>query len=205
MLLIAAVTEYVFKPSGRVKGKRIVSRLYSGRYRLGRGEPIITVQLHTPDKLVAQKRVRDIVVQKQREQEGIATPRTYREAAAENLHALLALYRADLASQGLNEIHVHDTCARLVRTFRETKWQRLGDVRPDTFLVFRSGLKCSAKTKKEYQTSLNAFLNWLVKSERLAANPLAKIEHVSTSGKAVRESRSFNVAELVALFSAVAG
>ena len=67
------------------------------------------------------------------------------------------------------------TMTRLRRMEKENGWRSLGDIRPDTFVKWRAGLTCSAKTKKEYQISAGAFLNWLVKTERLLLNPLATL------------------------------
>ena len=79
---IGGMIEFVFKPSRRVGGKRVLERLYSGRYALGKGEKPVTVRLNTPDKLVACKRLRDIVVEQQQEREGIILPKSIRQAAA---------------------------------------------------------------------------------------------------------------------------
>jgi hypothetical protein len=65
----------------------------------------------------------------------------------------------------------------------------------------RAGLACSAKTKKEYQISASAFLNWLVKIERLLVNPLAKLDNVDVRGKQVRTARAFTEEEPRRLFS----
>ena len=53
----------------------------------------------------------------------------------------------------------------------------------------------------EYQISLNAFLNWLVDTDRLIANPLAKVSSVETRGQQVRASRAFTDDELRRLFA----
>ena len=196
--------EFVFKPSRRIDGKRVVERLYSGRYAVGKGEKPVTVRLNTPDKLVASKRLRDIVVEQQQEREGIILPKSIRQAAATNLSELLGDYAADLEGLGRARKHVHDTTTRLYRMVKEMGWGLLSDVRADQFVAWRAGVQVSAKTKKEYQISLNAFLNWLVKMERLTANPLARLDKVETRGKQVRENRAFTEAEIQKLFS-VAG
>ena len=71
-------------------------------------------------------------------------------------------------------------------------------------MSWRATFTCSAKTVKEYQTSAAAFLNWLVRVDRLATNPLAKIDKIDARGKQVREPRAFTEDELRRLF-AVAG
>src|ERR1700690_4004886 len=105
--------EFVFRPSRRVGGKRVLERLYSGRYALGKGEKPVTVRLNTPDKLVASKRLRDIVVEQQREREGIILPKSIRQAAATKFGELLDDYAADLEGLGRARKHVHDTTTRL--------------------------------------------------------------------------------------------
>src|SRR5687767_9243851 len=164
--------EYVFRHSRMVNGKKVVSRVFSGRYALEKGAKPVTVLLNTPDREIARKRLREIVLEKQREQEGIIPPKAMRVAATTPLADLVADYETDLTGRGLDDRHVHDTIARLKRMVAETKWRALSDIRPDAFVRWRASLTCSAKTVKEYQTSAAAFLNWLVRMDRLAANPL---------------------------------
>src|SRR5688572_21210420 len=99
------MTEYVFLPTRN--GKR--ARLYSGRYTIVRGELPRTVALGTPDKIVARKRLRDIIVEAQREAEGIVSPKSQREAAAAPLAELLTDYENDLRSRGRTAQHINDT------------------------------------------------------------------------------------------------
>src|SRR5262245_18691240 len=119
------MTEYVFRPVRVVKGKRVRARLFSGRYSLARGEKPVTVSLDTPDKGVARARLRKIIVDLQREREGLAVPASIRSAAASPLLALVAAYRVDLAARGLAERHVHDTIGRVSRIVRESGWGSL--------------------------------------------------------------------------------
>ena len=194
----------VFKPSRVVDGKRVRARLYVGRYALTPGERPKRVPLNTPDKQIAEKRLFEIIQEKEREREGIIAPKPMREAAAATLSALVGEYEADLKGRGLKTKHVHDSTTRLRRILTETTWRTLGEVRADQFAKWRARLSVSAKTAKEYQISLNAFLNWLVKTDQLAANPLARLDTVETKGKQVREARAFTEDELRRLF-AVAG
>jgi hypothetical protein len=41
--------EFIFRPSRTVAGKRMVSRLFSGRYAVDKGAKLVTVGLNTPD------------------------------------------------------------------------------------------------------------------------------------------------------------
>lgn len=61
--------EFVFRPSRVIDGKRTLLRVFSGRYALAKGDRPTTVCLNTPDREIARKRLRAIVLEKQREQE----------------------------------------------------------------------------------------------------------------------------------------
>jgi len=198
--------ENVFRPSrtNKATGKRIRSDYYSGRYRIIKGGRIVTVGLETPDKEIARRRLRCLVLERQREQEGIIAPKAIRMAAGAPLDRLVDDYQADLSGRGLAQKHVHDTMTRLRRMAKENAWRSLRDIRPGSFVQWRAGLTCSAKTKKEYQVSANSFLNWLVKTDRLLSNPLAKLDVVDARGKQVRACRAFSEDELRRLF-AIAG
>lgn len=196
--------EFIFRPSRLVNGKRVISRVFSGRYAIDKGGKIITVGLNTPDREVARKRLRDIVIEKQREAEGIVAPKAVRVAAGTQISRLVDDYEADLRGRELKPKHVRDTTTRVRRMLKETGWKTLSDVRPDVFVKWRAGLALSPKSKKEFHLSANAFLNWLVQMDRLMVNPLAKVPHVETRGKQVRPCRAFTEDELQRLF-AIAG
>jgi len=192
---------HVYRQSRRVGGKRVLSKVWRGRYSLGRGQPVRDISLDTQDKAVAEKRLRDRLAQAQKEAEGMIAPVSITEAQREPLISLLADYLVYLRGRELAEGHVKESVARIERIVTETGWRVLADVRPDGFLRWRSGLRCGAKTKKEYQTSLNAFLNWLVKIEKLERSPLAHVEQVDTRGKETRPYRAFTEDELRRLFA----
>ena len=195
------MTENVFRPSRRKNGKRVFCRVFSGRYNLARGQKPATVALGTPDKRIALKRLRDIIIEKQRELEGMDSPKVLREALKTPLSELLDDYRRYLESHQFSAGYVRDTVQRVRRMGLEIGWRVLADVRPDTFEAWFSGLKTSAKTNREYQLSVRAFLNWLVRIELLPRNPLAKIRLVGCLGREVRPYRAYTDVELRALFA----
>ncbi|MBI2513548.1 MAG: tyrosine-type recombinase/integrase [Opitutae bacterium] len=195
--------EYVFRPSRKINGRRVKSRLYSGRYSIARGERPRTVALHTPDVAVARKRLRDLVVDAQREREGLVAPRVLRDAQSGSIIALVAEYARDLKGRDLDAKHVHDTLNRIQRVIRECGWLRLADMRADSFTRWRGGFVGSAKTRKEYQISVNAFANWLVRLGKLERSPLVHLDRIETRGKQVRPYRAFTEVELRALLGAV--
>jgi integrase len=194
------MTEYVFRPK-RTGHER--ARLYSGRYTLNRGEKPRTVALGTPDKLVAVKRLRDVIVQAQRLAEGLISPPSEREAAALPLATLATEYIADLTARGRSVKHIVATEFRLRAVLTGTGWLRLSDIRADEFVKWRGTLKRAAKTVREYHAAANMFLNWLLRLDRISRNPLAKVPQVETRGKQVRATRALTPAELAGLFEAV--
>ena len=195
------MTEYIFRPSRRKNGKRVRCRFYSGRYSIARRGRVMTVALDTPDEGVARKRLRDLVVEKQRELEGLDSPKVIREALRTPLVELLQDYRRDLESQHFSAGYIRDTVQRVRRMAQEIGWQVLADVRPDSFGLWFSGLVGSAKTKREYQLSIRAFLNWLVRLEMLSHNPLSKLKLVGSRGREVRPYRAYTDEELSSLFA----
>ena len=192
----------VYKRTRKSHGKTVTT--YRGYYTLEMGGVRVWKALGTPDKAIAEKRIMEFALQAQREQEGFAAPRSMRETAGKALLALIGEYQGELASRGVAKKHLHDTITRIHRIAAETGWRSVSDITADSFVTWRATLVCSAKTKKEYQISLKAFLNWLANIGRIVGNPIAKVETVPTRGKQVRQYRAFTEGELARLF-AVAG
>lgn len=193
------MTEYVFRPLR--KGTR--SRVWYGRYTLERGGRINTVALDTPDKQVAVARLRAKIVEAQRVEAGLIAPASEREAAALPLRTLVAEYLSDLRARKRSKKHIDATEYRIAAVLVGTGWKRLSDVRADEFVKWRGKLKRAAKTVREYQAAFNMLLNWLLRLDRIARNPLAKVPQVETRGKQVRATRAFTPEELARLLLAV--
>lgn len=167
----------------RKSHRKLISN-YRGYFSLEENGPRGWKSLGTPDRAIAEKRIMEFALSAHREQEGLAPPKSIREGGAKSIEVLLKGYEADLQSLGRVKKHIHNTVTRIRRIAKETKWRMLSDIRPQPFLEWRATLQCSAKTKKDYQISFCAFLNWLVETEQLLANPLSKISTVETRGKA---------------------
>lgn len=104
--------------------------------------------MHTPDVKVARKRLRDIVVEKQREAAGLTVAALLRETRAAAITTLFAEYEAHLKANGRSADYVRDTMKRLDRMAREMAWARVGDIRGERFVTWRRSLKRSAKRKR---------------------------------------------------------
>jgi integrase len=193
-----------FYPISKVIGGKKVIVNYRGYFTLEKSGMREWRALGTPSREIAQKRIHEIALQAQRVQDGWAPSDSRCETAVKPILTLVAEYDKHLRSQGCSVKHVYNTTTRLRLMGREIGWRGVQDIRPDTFQGWLPTLTCSQKTKKEYQVSACAFLNWLVESERLEKNPLAKLAKPDVRGKQVRESRAYTQKEFAQLLG-VAG
>lgn len=189
---------YVFK---RVQNG-VKATVWSGRYNVERGSPWKEVSLGLTDKQAAKEKLRQLVVDEQRAAVGILPAKSYRDAAQAKIAALLAEYTADIRARGKTPQYANVVDYRVGKIIKEAKWARLADITPQSFMTWRTAFTGAPKTLREYQTMLSAFLNWLVASDRLERNPLAKVKLPETRGKAVRPSRAFTLEELGRIFAA---
>jgi hypothetical protein len=86
----------VFRPKRTKNGKPYIGKLYRGRYRLDNDTRIYDIPLHTPDKIVAQQKLKEIVKNRELERAGIIPPEAQRRAAQSTLDQHLSDYLADL-------------------------------------------------------------------------------------------------------------
>jgi hypothetical protein len=71
----------VYRKKETINGKKIIRRIYRGRYRLDGDSKVIDITLDTTDKRVAQQKLEQIIRERQMEQEGILAPSAVRQAA----------------------------------------------------------------------------------------------------------------------------
>jgi integrase len=191
------MVSFVYRP--RVRGKQ--SALWSGRYRFDDMAKPVTVPLRTADELVARKRLQDLINRLQRQSEGLAPGEPMRAAMNQPFPAVVTDYAADLRAQGRRPQHAKDTGRRLLRLARECGWPSIGHATPASFTKWRAAVVMSAKTRKEYQVSLNAFFRWLQATERYDRNPFARVRLPETRGQQVRRRRAFTLAEATRLLN----
>ena len=163
----------VFLP--KRKGK--VARLWVGRYRLDDMPAYVQVSLDTPDELVARHRLHQIIVRRQRQAEGLATSDAMRAAQHAPFADVVEDYATDLRARGLRAQHIKDSTRRVLRIARECRWKRIGDANAAAFTKWRGQIAptLSAKMVKEYGVSLRAFFRWMIDTERLERDPIAKV------------------------------
>ena len=190
------MTVFVYKKKRR--------RVWRGRYRLTWMPKFKDVPLKTADKQTAQKRLTDIVRDLEQEHAGILAPKSLRVAAQSDLDKHLADYIRDLAKLGRDDMYVYNVDRLVRKLLTECFWRHLKDVTPDSFQTWRSTQDKAAKTLNEYLASMNSFLTWMVKHQRLSVNPLQHVTRVETRGQECRKRRALSTAEIGRLLS-VAG
>ncbi len=179
--------QFVFKPKRKVDGKTIIQRTYCGRYKLDGDKRLKQVSLGVTDKRVAETKLNEIVLQKQRKRAGIKSSGDGKDL----IKSSVQLFCKDLRVRGRGDKYINDV-ERFIRIVSEhAKWDTLIDINPEGFLNWRiaNGDK-APKTLNEYLNSLNAFLNWLVDRGTIEINPLLKVPRAETRGKQRRKRRS---------------
>ena len=194
----------VYRPKRRINGKRIISRLYSAKIRVGGERRILQVPLHVSDKQVAQEKLRQLVQEREKELHGLIPAKTMRDAAQVSLTQHLNDFIADLKAKGRNRQYIAEFENRLELLIEQCGWRSLQDVTADSFVKWRSEHKKAAKTLNEYLASVTGFMNWMNKQGRVAVNPLTVVQKSETRGKEVRARRAYSDDEIQALLK-VAG
>lgn len=193
----------VYRPKRMRNGKRIVSRMYRGRYRLKNEIQVTEIPLYTSDKQVAKERLRKITDEIQQEGAGIIAPKALRNAAQKSLIDHLSDFIADLTAKGRDKMYVYNIEKRAKRVFGECGWKIPADVTTDSFIAWRARQKKAPKTINEYLDTMEGLLNWMQRLGRLIANPLRSVGKVQTQGREERKRRALTDYELNRLLSCV--
>jgi len=196
---------HVFKPRRRnAAGKSVPHRLYRGRFRLDGEFSMSDVALGTADKQIAEKRLSEIVKEKEREKAGLIAPKLERDAARKPLDDHLMDFIADLVRLGRSKVYVRHTRTRFRNMAKACNWVLPKDVTADCFVHWRSQ-QCalSPKTLNDYLNTANAFLNWMVRQGRIGCNPLCNVQKADTKGRQ-KQRRALTDDELERLL-AIAG
>ena len=189
----------VFKPSRKKNGKRIRQRLYWGQYRMDGQLKITRVALKTPDKQVAEERLRNLVVDEQKVTAGLIAPGPMRATASQSLIELGELYASGLEELGRDDHYVKISGDRIRRLSLECGWKQLRDVTAISFQQWRARQTTSPKTINDYLATLRSFFRWLMRENRATFDPLLNVERVEERGRQVRPRRAFKIDEVTRL------
>ena len=112
--------EYVILGKKRKDGKRSP---YRGRFRLSPDEKFREVPLHTTDKQIARKRLREIVQEEESERAGFIRPRREREAMQRPFLEHVENFVAERYALGRDEKYVRELEKKLLVLAAEVPWK----------------------------------------------------------------------------------
>jgi hypothetical protein len=125
--------QFVYKPKRWKNGKHVVSRFYSGRFRLAGERKLTTISLGTTDKQVAEAQLKQLVQELERERAGLLAPRAIREGMQSLFVELMAEYLAERRRIGCDEKYVSGLHQQLSTLAKECGWSMVKDVTAETF------------------------------------------------------------------------
>ncbi|MFG0242216.1 MAG: tyrosine-type recombinase/integrase [Phycisphaerales bacterium JB054] len=137
---------------------------------------------------------------------GVDAYRRGKRTLHESLQDLIDAHLRYLSeSGGRSPEHIRKKRTQLERPLKGGAVRTLKDVKKQTFEPWLDSLTCGPKTRNEYQTAWNVFLDWLVYEDKLAENPLrGRIRRARVVPHDRVNRRALTVQELAALV-AVAG
>jgi integrase len=169
--------------------------MYRGRYKTDGMPEMVDIALKCRDKVVAQKKLNDIIREKELELGGIIAPKANRDAANSPLLNHLDAFLADLGAKGRSESHMDHISSRVRKIASECNWTYLRDISVDSFQAWRTQQSLSAKTKNEYLNATSSLLNWLVAKSFIVSNPLKHAGRAETRGNERVKRRAFTAEE----------
>ncbi len=156
--------------------------------------------LHTTDKQIARKKLREIVQEEEDERAGFLRPKKQREAMQRPLLEHIENFIAERYAIGRDEKYVRELKKKLLVLAGEVPWKYLVDITPETFCSWRRKQKKSPKTLNEYLSAIGSLLNRL--ESVIGRNPLRSVERMQTAVEPKRRRRAFSVDELRRLIAA---
>lgn len=187
----------VFKYSRRNSaGKLVKAKTYTGRFKLDGDTRYREVPLHCRDEQVARQKLQQIILQAEREREGLAVPLVQKECMAASLERLIEEYIAEKEKVGRSPNYTRVLNCRLSIVARECGWKILRSVSGQDFLQWRSSRSESPKTLNEYLSAWQGFLKWLSKRYGLPAIPAFEcVERIDGRGRETYERRALTLEE----------
>lgn len=182
----------VYRPSRFRNGRRVVSRVYRGRFRLEPEEKLTDVGLGTSDKRIAEQRLAELIREREHERAGIVPPKRLRDGAQRLMTEHLGEFLADVGARGRTKTYVRRVRQRVRILVRDCGWEYPKDVTADSFMRWRASQCKAARTLNHYVDAARVLLNWMMAQGRIAVNPLGTVEKVDVRGKQTFERRALS-------------
>jgi len=174
---------------------------YRGRYRVGGDSRIREVTLHTTVKEVAEKRLREIHEDAEREGEGLIPAAFTRKAMKRPLMELFEEFLEDTRKKGRTEDYVRILKLRFGIMAKECRWFTMKDVTARSFTDWRNAQKkYEPRTLRNFYETARVFCNWVDRRHEIE-NPLKRVESLHVPVKHPEGPRAFSEDELARLFA----
>lgn len=173
-------------------------KTYWAKLKLDHEQSLSRFSLGCSDRRVANDKLREIAILREKEHSGMVPPQTTREAALKPLPELLAAYLDELRVQGRAVGTLDKYRTNLSRTFRLCRWQFLRDITPASFCEWRVRSGLSPKSLNDMRAGLFTFIRWLVWQRLALENPLSHVRKIDTRGRCGQFRRTFTSSELAA-------
>ena len=187
------MTAYVFKRKG--------ARTYDARIRLDFEPRMTQVPLGCTNRQVADKKLAELVAEREREAAGLIVPKIEREAANKPLQLHLEDWIAS-KERVRDDQYLVGVRNRVVRLIADCGWKYAKDVKPEDYTRWVSGSKLSPKTLNDFLVSIRTLLNWMTKQGRVGCNPLRSLELLPANEDKRRPRRALTDEELWRLVEA---
>lgn len=171
-------------------------RTYRGRYRVGDNPKVHEVTLHTTVKEVAEKLLKEIHEDAQRESVDLIPSAVTRKTKRRPLPSLLDEYLGDVRKNGRTHDHMRVLKSRFLKLAKDCRWSCMADVTPRSFIDWRNAqTKYERRTLNNFFEAARAFFNWVDRCYEIP-NPLKRVETLEVVPKFPEGPRAFTKDEL---------
>jgi len=169
---------YLFQPSRH--GEK--SRLWSAGVRLDEWQRERRFPLHVTDKRVAQQKLRELVIELEREVHGVGIPKPTREAWKTPLTDYHEAFVAHCETIKLSPNTLSKYRHSLPKLFDRCRWRTIRDVTAQSFIDWRDSSGLSPKTVNDLMCTMRTFLLWMKRKRLILDDPLSVVRKVANPG-----------------------
>ena len=184
------------------KSKGGKSRTWYGCYKYEWMAKRKEINLGVTDKQVALKKLREAILEAEREHFGLIPAKSIRDASQQEISVHLEAFLEDAAKLGNCKKYITGLRNYITTICAACNWKYLQDIQPDPFRSWRSSQTLALKTLNDYFSGINVFIQWLVEGKRLQENPLLSVGKSKTQGQRKLIRRALSEIEVANLITA---
>lgn len=194
---------FLYQQKRKQNGKTITSKIWSCEIKLDSDFKPVRQSLGTTDKRVAQKRMDEIIQDRQQREAGLLVPAQLVSAAQMPLAQHIEDFHRDLVTTDRAKEYTRQILSRLKRISSELAWASTSQLSADDFIGWRQRHDhFEPRYLNHFLDALNAFGNWMLDNNRLNLNPFEKVKRISIPKGSQGNHRSLSVDEIQRLLRA---